>query len=67
MARKEEERLGWPDKGAAVGVGAGDWNNRIISAVSQIDLLALLAKYVMISMSNAPSAGKFPAAAAFPQ
>ena len=64
---KKEGVVRWPDKSAAVGVGAGDWNNRIISAVAQIGLLALLTKYVIISMSNAPSGRKCPMVPGFPR
>jgi hypothetical protein len=47
---------GWPDKSAAVGVGGGDCNKTIISAVARNPLLALLLISAMISMENAPSA-----------
>jgi hypothetical protein len=49
---------GWPDKSAAVGVGVGDWNKAIISAVAPPALLALSPFSVMFSMQNAPSAFK---------
>lgn len=49
---------GWPDKSAAVGVGVGDWNKAIISAVAPPALLALSPFFVMFSMQNVPSAYK---------
>ena len=49
---------GWPDKSAAVGVGGGDCNKTIISAVAPNPLLALLPICAMVSMQNAPSAAK---------
>lgn len=52
---EEEGVVRWPDKSTAVGVGAGDWKNSIISAVAQNALLALQAVYPIISMHNAPS------------
>jgi len=54
--RKEEGEVRWPDKSTAVGVGAGDWNNSIISAVAHSALLALQPVYPIISIQNAPSA-----------
>lgn len=39
----------WPDKSAAVGVGVGDWNKAIISAVAPIALLALSTFSAMLS------------------
>lgn len=54
--RKEEVLVRWPDKSTAVGVGVGDWNNSIISAVAHNALLALHPFYPIISMQNAPSA-----------
>lgn len=48
--------LRWPDKSAAVGVGAGDWNKAIIPAVALTGLLALLSISAMFSERNAPSA-----------
>jgi hypothetical protein len=53
--RKEEGEVRWPDKSTAVGVGAGDWNNAIFSAVAHSALLALQPVYPIISMKNAPS------------
>ena len=55
-ARKEEGSDGWPDKSPAVGVGVGDWNYVIISAVALNLLLALKLFYLMISTHNARSA-----------
>ena len=49
---------GWPDKSAAVGVGVGDCNTTIISAIARNPLLALLPISAMVSMQNAPSAAK---------
>lgn len=45
----------WPDKSAAVGVGGGSWNNRIISAVAQTSLLALQSISAMFSKHIEPS------------
>ena len=47
---------GWPDKRAAIGVGAGHWNNGVISAVSRVLLLAHGEFFLMKSMPIAPSA-----------
>ena len=47
---------GWPDKSAAVGVGGGDCNKTIISAVARHSLLALASIPAMFSTINAPSA-----------
>lgn len=56
--RKGGSEGGWPDKSAAVGVGGGDCNKTIISAVARTPLLALLLISAMVSMQNAPSAAK---------
>lgn len=53
-AKKGEGR--WPDKSAAVGVGAGNWNNSEISAVVLSPLLAQGNNFLMKSMQIAPSA-----------
>lgn len=47
----------WPDKSAAVGVGAGHWNNSAISAVALNPLLAHGNNFLMKSGQVAPSAG----------
>ena len=57
-ALKRGSEGGWPDKSAAVGVGGGDCNKTIISAVARNPLLALLPICAMVSMQNAPSAAK---------
>ena len=56
--RKGGSEGGWPDKSAAVGVGGGDCNKTIISAVARNPLLAFLPICAMVSMQNAPSAAK---------
>lgn len=53
---KKERVVRWPDKSTAVGVGAGDWNNSIISAVAHNTLLAPQPVYPIISTQNAPPA-----------
>lgn len=53
---KEKGELRWPDKSTAVGVGAGDWNNSIISAVAHNALLAPHPFYPIISTQDAPPA-----------
>lgn len=57
-AAGEEGSGGWPDKSAAVGLGVGDWNKAIISAVAPIALLAPSPFSAMFSTRNAPSACK---------
>lgn len=57
---------GWPDKSAAVGVGAGDWNKTIISAIARISLLAPQSISAMFSKKSAPSAADGFEAAALP-
>lgn len=52
----KEGEGGWPDKRAAIGVGAGHWNNGVISAVSRVLLLAHGEFFLMKSMQIAPSA-----------
>ena len=58
---------GWPDKSAAVGVGVGDWNKALISAVAPPALLALSPFSVMFPTQNAPSACKRRQFVIFPQ
>lgn len=47
---------GWPDKSTAVGVGVGDWNKGIISAVAHNTLLAPHPFYPIVSTQDAPPA-----------
>jgi hypothetical protein len=61
-----EDSGGWPDKSTAVGVGAGDWNKAIISAVAPNDLLAPQSISAMFSEQNAPSAAGGFKSTAFP-
>ena len=54
--RKGGSEGGWPDKSAAVGVGGGDCNKTIFSAVARHSLLAPTSIPTMFSTMNAPSA-----------
>lgn len=47
QAEKKKEKLRWPDKSGAVGVGLGNWNKTIISAVTPPALLAIILFSVM--------------------
>ena len=53
--RKGGRKRRWPDKSAAVVVGAGDWNKRIFCAVARLPLLALSSFFAVFSIPNAPS------------